>query len=96
MQKIFTTGYTGKDINDLKPMSQALDAILVDVRICTVQSGFALAANVSQNPFGQKISPHSKSWQSHLQRRKNHYSKLKTGRGNRSEFRSQCGADVRL
>ena len=32
MQKIFTTGYTGKDINDLKPMSQALDAILVDVR----------------------------------------------------------------
>ncbi len=32
MQKIFTTGYTGKDINDLKPMSQALDAILVDVK----------------------------------------------------------------
>ena len=32
MQKIFTTGYTGKDINDLKPMLQALDAILVDVR----------------------------------------------------------------
>lgn len=29
---IYTTGYTGKDINDLKPMLNALDAILVDVR----------------------------------------------------------------
>jgi uncharacterized protein (DUF488 family) len=31
-QKIFTTGYTGKDINDLKPMLDALDAVLVDIR----------------------------------------------------------------
>ena len=30
--KIFTTGYTGKDINDLRPMLDALDAVLVDVR----------------------------------------------------------------
>ncbi len=29
---IYTTGYTGKDINDLKPMLSALDAALVDVR----------------------------------------------------------------
>lgn len=32
MQKIFTTGYTGKNINDLKPMLEALDAILIDIR----------------------------------------------------------------
>lgn len=31
-QKIYTTGYTGKDINDLKPMLEALDAILIDIR----------------------------------------------------------------
>jgi uncharacterized protein (DUF488 family) len=32
MQKIFTTGYTGKDINDLRPMLEDLGAILIDVR----------------------------------------------------------------
>jgi uncharacterized protein (DUF488 family) len=32
MQKIFTTGYTGKDINDLKPMLIAFEAVLVDIR----------------------------------------------------------------
>lgn len=31
-QKIYTTGYTGKDINDLKPMIESLDAILIDIR----------------------------------------------------------------
>lgn len=30
--KFYTTGCAGKDINDLKPMLAALDAILVDVR----------------------------------------------------------------
>lgn len=30
--KFYTTGYAGKDINDLKPMLDALDAVLVDVR----------------------------------------------------------------
>lgn len=30
--KFYTTGYAGKDINDLKPLLDALDAILVDVR----------------------------------------------------------------
>jgi len=30
--KFYTTGYSGKDINDLKPMLDALDAGLVDVR----------------------------------------------------------------
>lgn len=30
--KFYTTGYTGKNINDLKPMLDALDAVLVDVR----------------------------------------------------------------
>lgn len=30
--KFYTTGYAGKDINDLKPMLDALDAALVDVR----------------------------------------------------------------
>lgn len=30
--KIFTTGYTGKNIADLKPMLEALDAMLIDVR----------------------------------------------------------------
>ena len=31
-QKIFTTGYTAKDINELRPMLDALDAVLVDIR----------------------------------------------------------------
>lgn len=31
--KFYTTGFAGKDINDLKPMLDALDAVLVDVRI---------------------------------------------------------------
>lgn len=30
--KYYTTGYAGKDINDLKPMLERLDAVLVDVR----------------------------------------------------------------
>lgn len=30
--KFYTTGFSGKDINDLKPMLNALDAVLVDVR----------------------------------------------------------------
>ncbi len=30
--QIYSTGYTGKDINDLKPLISALDAVLVDVR----------------------------------------------------------------
>jgi uncharacterized protein (DUF488 family) len=33
--QIYSTGYTGKDINDLKPMLSALDAVLVDVRFST-------------------------------------------------------------
>ena len=31
-RKIFTTGYTGKSINDLRPMLEASDAILIDIR----------------------------------------------------------------
>lgn len=31
-QKIFTTGYTAKDINDLRPLLDALDALLIDIR----------------------------------------------------------------
>ncbi len=31
-QKIFTTGYTAKNINDLRPMLDALDAVLIDIR----------------------------------------------------------------
>lgn len=30
--QIYSTGYTGKDINELKPMLSALDAVLADVR----------------------------------------------------------------
>ena len=30
--KFYTTGYAGKDINDLKPMLDALDTLLIDVR----------------------------------------------------------------
>ncbi len=30
--KFYTTGYAGKDINDLKLILDALDAVLVDVR----------------------------------------------------------------
>lgn len=32
MPKIYTTGYGGKNIADLKPMLDALDAVLVDIR----------------------------------------------------------------
>lgn len=31
-QNVYTTGYTGKDINDLKPLLERLDAILIDIR----------------------------------------------------------------
>jgi uncharacterized protein (DUF488 family) len=31
-QKIFTTGYTGKDFNELKPLVEALEAMLIDIR----------------------------------------------------------------
>lgn len=34
--KFYTTGYTGKDINDLKPLLDALDAVLVDVRFSPI------------------------------------------------------------
>ena len=30
--KFYTTGFSGRDINDLEPMLDALDAVLVDVR----------------------------------------------------------------
>ena len=36
MQNIFTTGYTAKDINDLRPLLDALDALLVDIRFAPV------------------------------------------------------------
>ena len=32
MQKIYLTGYGGKNIADLKPMLDALDAVLIDIR----------------------------------------------------------------
>jgi hypothetical protein len=32
INQIYTTGYAGKDINDLKPLTDALDATLVDIR----------------------------------------------------------------
>ncbi|MDQ3180437.1 MAG: DUF488 domain-containing protein [Acidobacteriota bacterium] len=31
-QRIFTTGCTAKDINDLRPLLDALDAVLIDIR----------------------------------------------------------------
>lgn len=31
-KKIFTTGYTGKDISDLKPLLETFDATLIDIR----------------------------------------------------------------
>lgn len=34
--KFYTIGYAGKDINDLKPMLDALDAALVDVRFSPI------------------------------------------------------------
>jgi hypothetical protein len=32
INQIYTTGYAGKDISDLKPLTDALDAMLVDIR----------------------------------------------------------------
>lgn len=32
INRIFATGYTGKDINDLKPLVMRLNSILVDIR----------------------------------------------------------------
>lgn len=34
--KFYTTGFSGKDIGDLKPMLEALDAILIDVRFSPI------------------------------------------------------------
>ena len=34
--KIYTTGYTGKDIADLKPLLEELDAFLIDIRFIPV------------------------------------------------------------
>ena len=34
--KFYTTSYAGRDINDLKPMLGALDAMLVDVRLSPI------------------------------------------------------------
>ena len=31
-ERIFTTGYAGKDVGDLKPMIETFDAILIDIR----------------------------------------------------------------
>lgn len=32
INRIFATGYTGRDINDLKPLLEHLEAVLVDIR----------------------------------------------------------------
>lgn len=34
--KFYTTGFSGKDINDLKPMLDRLDAMLIDVRFSPI------------------------------------------------------------
>lgn len=39
-RRIFTTGYTGKDIGDLKPMLEALDAMLIDIRFAPYSQVF--------------------------------------------------------
>jgi len=36
--KFYTTGFAGKEINDLKPMLERLDAILIDVRFSPSES----------------------------------------------------------
>ncbi len=36
MSKIYTTGYIGKDIADLKPLLESLDACLIDIRFAPV------------------------------------------------------------
>ena len=33
--RFFTTGFTGRDVADLKPLLAALDAVLIDVRMST-------------------------------------------------------------
>ena len=45
--KFYTTGYAGQDINDLKPMLGALDAVLVDVRFSPT-SGFWLVLGFTE------------------------------------------------
>lgn len=40
MQKFYTTGYTGREIADLKPLLASLDAVLVDVRLSPTSKHF--------------------------------------------------------
>ncbi len=53
-QRIFTTGYTGKDINDLKPMLEALDAMLIDVRFVPYSQVFHWRKIYLKSLLGEK------------------------------------------
>ncbi len=53
-QRIFTTGYTGKDINDLKPMLEALEAMLVDIRFAPYSRVFHWRKVYLKSLLGEK------------------------------------------
>lgn len=53
-QRIFTTGYTGKDINDLKPMLTALDAMLIDIRFVPYSQVFHWRKVYLKSLIGEK------------------------------------------
>jgi uncharacterized protein (DUF488 family) len=53
-QRVFTTGYTGKDINDLKPMLEALEAMLVDIRFAPYSRVFHWRKVYLKSLLGEK------------------------------------------
>lgn len=53
-QRIFTTGYTGRDINDLKPMLEALDAMLIDIRFAPFSQVFHWRKVYLKSLLGEK------------------------------------------
>ena len=51
---IYTTGYTGKDISDLKPMLETLDAVLADIRFAPYSQVLHWRKNYLQVLLGRK------------------------------------------
>lgn len=54
LQKFYTTGYTGKEIADLKPLLQSLDAVLVDVRLSPTSKHFEWREGYLRLLLGEK------------------------------------------
>ena len=66
MQKIYMTGYGGKNIADLKPMLDALDAVLIDIRFAPHSDILHWRKMYLKVLLDWKLSARSKSRQPHF------------------------------